>query len=144
MNIALSLALSGVANSIGRCFCFNRLARLRRFLPRIFLLFRDNGLKVGDSSSSSTTMRRLRSFDMLGVNAVVGVVGIAKLTDADEFSSSFTCDDVGVNASGISDSFDANRQFETSIAESIFGSVGDDDTLGPSRKKSICFENSNE
>lgn len=103
VNIEFSWALSGVVNNICRCFCFNRPTLLRRFLPRGFLpVLRDNGLKVGDSSSSSTTMRRLRSFDMPGVNAVVGVVGIAKLADADGLSPSFTSDDDGVRAVGIS------------------------------------------
>lgn len=103
VNNAFSLVLSGVANNICRCFCFNRPPLPRRFLPRAFLpLLRDNGLKVGDSSSSSTTIRRLRSFDMPDVRAVVGVVGMVKLTDADGLSPSFTCDDDGVRAFGVS------------------------------------------
>lgn len=74
----------GESNSIFRCFRLSKLFRLRLFLPRDFLLLR-NGLNVGDSSSSSTTIRRFRSFMMLvdgvvtidDIPSVAGVVGDA-------------------------------------------------------------------
>lgn len=70
--------------------CFFDILRLRRFFPRIFLLLR-NGLKVGDSSSSSIIIRRLRSFGTLGV---VGDIKPATL-------STVECADIGVSVSSI-------------------------------------------
>lgn len=65
MNTEFSFVLSDGDNSCAfRCF-FNSKFRFR-FLPRIFLVLR-SGLNVGDSSSSSIIIRRLRSFGTLGV-----------------------------------------------------------------------------
>lgn len=85
-SVGLSIDSGGDKSCSFRCFRFSKLLRLRLFLPRAFLLLL-SGLNVGDSSSSSTMIRRLRSLAALvdGV-LIIGVMSSVIWTGGESMS----------------------------------------------------------